>query len=408
MRRQHCATNYCRLATMGLVLTARSLVPAPPQPNSPSGLPNVKIRNTVEITSSKRYCWYPTVHRLSTGEILVTVRMGPDERHPEGEFSAYCVSRDGGQTWSWRYTMGAGGNVDAAYSQVPPPDGTLLALGSGYDAVLPFPSDQTRRFQVALTRFARGGMEITQVRDALLRLREPARMVPATLFDTGAKDTTRLESTPEVNPWGAIVEADNGDLLTTVYYLTEKDPRRRRLVLARSPDQGKTWDEYGVIAALAPDEAPWSWMGNEGPNEAAIVRLADRRLYCLFRTGGNAYMGHSWSSDDGKTWSPPASTGIQGVAPHLRRLSDGMLACSYGRPGPVSIMFSTDGMGSAWSKAVEVFRGKSTCYTDLIELESGRLLLVYDSVPYGWHQIPYSDKSARNIVYGTFVEVLNK
>ena len=71
---------------------------------------SVAVGKTVEITSSKRYCWFPTVHRFSTGEILVTMRISPDEVHPEGELSAYCVSSDGGKTWSQRYTLGAGAN----------------------------------------------------------------------------------------------------------------------------------------------------------------------------------------------------------------------------------------------------------------------------------------------------------
>jgi hypothetical protein len=52
-----------------------------------------------------------------------------------------------------------------------------------------------------------------------------------------------------------------------------------------------------------------------------------------------------------------------------------------------------------------VFREKSTCYSDLVEVAPGKLLVVYDSVPYGWHQIPYSDRSAKNTIYGTFVEI---
>ena len=63
-----------------------------------TGLPSgiiVRVGQTVEITASYNYCWYPTVHRFSTGEILTTMRMSPDEANPEGEFSAYCLSKDG-------------------------------------------------------------------------------------------------------------------------------------------------------------------------------------------------------------------------------------------------------------------------------------------------------------------------
>ena len=85
----------------------------------------VNILRTVEISSSYRYCWYPGIHQFSTGEIMATMRMNPDEWHPEGEFSAYCISRDGGLTWSHRYTMGAGANNDGAFSREPRKDGAI-------------------------------------------------------------------------------------------------------------------------------------------------------------------------------------------------------------------------------------------------------------------------------------------
>jgi hypothetical protein len=119
-------------------------------------------------------------------------------------------------------------------------------------------------------------------------------------------------------------------------------------------------------------------------------------------------MGQTWSADDGNTWTPPVSTGIKGVYPRVRRLSNGMLALTTGRPGPVVIMFNTDGTGEEWSHATELFAGMSTHYTDLIEVEPGKLFVVYDSVPYGWHAIPFTDRKAKNTIYGTFVEVRKK
>jgi photosystem II stability/assembly factor-like uncharacterized protein len=364
----------------------------------------VNVGKTIEITSSKRYCWYPTVHRFSTGEILVTMRMSPDEVHPEGEFSAYCVSRDGGQTWSQRYTLGAGANIDAAYTQVGPADGTLLSLSAGYGSPIAFPPGQAQDFHVSVTRFSRGGMEVNQIRDALLRLRAPVQLEPMMLFDLGAKDTSKLETAPEVTPFGAIIDGLNGDLLTTAYCKEEKDGTQQ-VVLLRSRDGGKAWDEWGVIAGLAVNEKPTTWMGDEGPNETSIVRLADKRLYAVFRTGGNALLGQTWSSDDGRTWTQPVPIGFKGVSPHLRMLSNGVLVCTTGRPGPVSIFSSADGQGEHWSHGTELFRGRSTCYSDVVELEPGRLLVVYDGVPYGPHQIPYSDRGAKNTIYGTFVGI---
>ena len=71
-------------------------------------------------------------------------------------------------------------------------------------------------------------------------------------------------------------------------------------------------------------------------------------------------------------------------------------------------MFNVDGSAANWSHVTPIFEGKSTRYTDFIEVEPGKLLVVYDSVPYGWHEIPYSDRDSKNVIYGTFVEVRKK
>ena len=375
----------------------------------PSNELTVQVGKTVEISASSiNRCWFPTVHRFSTGEILATMRMSGDDMNPEGEFSAYSISKDGGQSWSRRYTMGAGANVDAAYTQVTREDGTIWSLGAGYDSLEANPSGQARNFHAALTRYSRGGMEFDQIRDAKIHLSEPAAPMPPTVMDTGRKDATKLSVVYEANPWGAIIEGPGGEWLATFYYLTERD-RRKRLVLIRSTDQGRSWEEYSVIAAMQPGGAPWplrrlSWVGDDGPDEAALVRLSKDRLYCLFRTGANGYMGEAWSADNGKTWTKPVSSGFQGVAPHLRLMSNGLLACTYGRPGPVTIMFSSD-EGKKWTDVTPIFNGTSTHYTDLIEVEPGKLLVVYDSTPYGWKLIPSSDTSSKNVIYGTFIEV---
>jgi hypothetical protein len=89
----------------------------------------------------------------------------------------------------------------------------------------------------------------------------------------------------------------------------------------------------------------------------------------------------------------------------VKRLSNGILVCTYGRPGPVVIMFNADGTGRKWSHVTKIFQKMSSCYTDFVEVEPGKILVVYDNIPYGWHAIPYTDKTARNTIYGTFIYV---
>jgi hypothetical protein len=364
----------------------------------------VQVGKTVEISSSFRFCWYPTVSRFSTGELMVTIRMSPDEGNPEGDFSAYCISKDRGLTWSRRYTMGAGANVDSAYLQDPLKDGAILRASSVAEA---YPAGQAQQFHFTLTKFSRGGMEVHQVRDAIVRLSQPVHMGRNELDDRRVPDTKFLDNAG-LALWGSIITGLKGELLTLVEYSAARDPQFSRLALARSVDGGQTWEEYSTVAAVKPNEKPWPGMGQEGPNEGGLVRLADNRLYVIFRTAESGFMGQAWSSDDGRTWTPPVSLPFKGVALRIRRLSNGVLACTTGRPGPVVVMFSVDGTGEKWSHITPIFSDMSTRYTDFIELEPGKLLVVYDSVPYGWQRIPYSDTTSKNRIYGTFVEVEKK
>jgi hypothetical protein len=102
---------------------------------------------------------------------MATMRMSPDEINPEGDFSAYCISKDGGLTWSRRYTMGAGANVDGAYSESPRPDGSIWQLYGWVDSLFAEPTEQ---LYLTLTKFSRGGMEFTQRREVSLRTSQPA------------------------------------------------------------------------------------------------------------------------------------------------------------------------------------------------------------------------------------------
>jgi hypothetical protein len=361
----------------------------------------IHVGKTVKITASYNYCWFPTVHRFPTGELLATMRMSPDDTNPEGEFSAYCLSKDGGQTWSRRYTMGAGANIDAAYSQVPL-ENAIWVLGAGYFSLEPSPSGPTD-FHATLTEFSRAGMSVQQIRDASIHLSEPPLLEPVATYATKKADASQLASVPAAVPVGAIIAGPRGEWLSTLYYTTKRDRRYIRLVLIHSFDHGRTWNEDGIIAALQPNEKPWPWMGSEGPNEAGLVRLADGRLFCIFRTGNYDYMGATWSFDDGKTWSPPTSTGLKGVAPHLRLMSNGLLVCTFGRPG-VTIMFSQN-EGKSWAAITPIFKGQSTGYTDVSEVGAGKLFVVYDSLPAGGNPVSNAGTFSEHAIYGTFVEV---
>ena len=109
-----------------------------------------------------------------------------------------------------------------------------------------------------------------------------------------------------------------------------------------------------------------------------------------------------------KNLTAPASIGFRGVAPRIHRLASGTLMLVTGRPGPVVLRFSVDRKGERWSQPATIFEGRSTHYADAAEISPGKVLVVYDSIPYGWYEIPFADRDARNRVFGTFVEIGEK
>ncbi|MEA2525658.1 MAG: hypothetical protein QOF73_2885, partial [Thermomicrobiales bacterium] len=173
-----------------------------------------------------------------------------------------------------------------------------------------------------------------------------------------------------------LLEPD-GSLLATMYGQFEGDIRFR-CILIRSLDDGATWD---YVSTIAYDPT----IGKEGYGEPVMARVKDGSLLAVMRTGGFDPIYQTRSLDDGRTWDVPANLGILSVDPDLCLMSNGVLACSFGRP-TVQLMFSLDGSGYEWTAPQTIYSGprvngkeNSTCYTGLRQIADGRLLLVYDS-----------------------------
>ena len=182
----------------------------------------------------------------------------------------------------------------------------------------------------------------------------------------------------------SIIEQPDGTLLAAMYGWFRGDdvpvPGQAgstyyRTFLVSSTDQGKTW---AFLTTVAYDPG----IGTEGYCEPAIRRLPDGDLLAMLRTGGNNRpfwqdnpLCQARSSDGGRTWAKPDRTGVEGVAPDLCVMSDGTLACSYGRPG-ADLMLSTDN-GRTWTDHACIHPERYSGYTAVCEIEPGVLLYGY-------------------------------
>ena len=163
-----------------------------------------KIGRTVEITESHGHCWYPTIHRFRSGEIMVGMNLSPDEINAESSFSAICVSQDGGLTWSPRFSMGAGAAQDGAWSEAPDQDDAIWQWG---DYPTQMKDGDTSNFSAALTKYSQGGRRITIERDVQMKLSRPAYLNPTWMYNyrfDGKAPTpdTHVLSQFSGRPWG--------------------------------------------------------------------------------------------------------------------------------------------------------------------------------------------------------------
>lgn len=153
-----------------------------------------------------------------------------------------------------------------------------------------------------------------------------------------------------------------------------------RSYVCESGDGGRTWRYLTTIG--------YEQIGSEGYNEGAMRRLPDGSWLAVMRTGNasdsfkhqdNPIM-WSVSRDEGRSWSKPQRTGLEGCYPGLAVLNDGLLVMSYGRPGAM-IAFSADG-GRTWSDVTCVDPTTRSGYTDVVELEPGLLLVGFGTQRY--------------------------
>jgi len=332
----------------------------------------VEVSESFLVSKSTGRHWFPTLKQISSQELFVSVWCSEDEINPGGARTAYCWTNDGGATWKPPNPQD-----DAGHSWVHLRDGASLWLS--YHIVY-----QTEHVAACRVGRSTDGRNYT--------------------WSQGAVDLTPCKIAVSKHGAGSLVfartilERPDGSLLATMYgrFLGDKCDRS---ILVRSTDRGATWTYFATMA-YDPE------VGGEGLNEPCVSELADGGLFCIMRNRSGKPMHMARSADGGKTWSPHerAPRYAVSVFPDLTLMSNGILACSFGRPG-CHLMFSVDGKGEKWTSRTTIFEGPSTCYTAIREVAPGRLLYIHDVCPAGWQDL---EKGQFNEVRGVFVTVARK
>lgn len=157
---------------------------------------------------------------------------------------------------------------------------------------------------------------------------------------------------------------DDGHATCVVWsrYTDEKRYTWRHGHLMKTTDEGRTWQH--VVKML------------EG-GEPGTARTSATEMTAVSRIGPWCRMHQAFSTDGGKTWGEERELEEGSVDPDLEMMSNGVLACSYGRPTSC-IMFSLD-KGRTWIEHRVVSDRANFNYTSVREISPGRLLYVNDA-----------------------------
>lgn len=380
----------------------------------------VTVLDSVKIHESHTYGFFPSLQRLSTGELICDLSLDADKDEVETNFWAYVISKDNGKTWGMRNTAGFVFR-EAAYTRNPSlSDGTMLMLAG---LPLPVEGDFTHLRAVSVL-FSDGGNTVKFSRDVSVQLPSAAAVDPIddSVANSSSLNGARVHECASMSFCGTLIRAQDGGWLDAMYGKLVGDKYYRTIVV-RSDHAGRDWRYVTTIAGDAKAEAALKREHeekSEGFDEPRMIRLPDGRLFVVMRRGSNNLLYRSWSRDDGKSWTEPASIGFRGVKPNLWLMGNGVLALATGRPDPIAIRFSIDG-GNTWTNTTEIMaavsphdlhdaqgRVRSTCYTGVAEVEPNKLLIVYDYLPNvgGWGKNPPDDAKAMNTIYGTFISVV--
>lgn len=260
----------------------------------------------------------PYVMSKATLEHFYQIGMPRDVNAPTGGRLMFIRSTDGGRTWSRPKTLIDTPADDRQAGLLTLPDGAMLA--SFFTSYLE--PDATHRDRKWLTHtwvvrsFDGGRTWEQQPRPVQKELDAPFR--------------------GEASDGPAVLRRD-GSILLTLYGGLPPEQQHKHSVSAVfvSKNRGRTWRYLSRVQA------------DHDLEETDTVELPDGRLVMIARPEGDLF----WSSDGGKTWTPPQTFGMRMFAPTLYVLHDGTLVCLHGSYAPghggLRVIFSSDG-GATW------------------------------------------------------------
>ena len=318
---------------------------------------------TRKVTETDRYLGWGTLAKTREGELILAYS-GDRDAHvcPWGK-THLVRSSDAGKTWTRPLAI--------TNTPLDDRDAGLIQTRSGALLVSWFTSMAfaSPTYATAHARYARHAEEVTPE----IRAQWLGNWVRRS--EDGGKTWEAPVRTVSTAPHGPIQLRD-GRLL---YVGIGKVDGATAVTVEQSADDGRTWNVRSSIPKPA--------TGMAGLSEPHVVELTSGKLLAMIRNEPKdrtqCFLLQSESTDGGKTWSPPRSTGIWGYPPHLVQLKNGWVLVSYGHrrePFGERACVSRD-EGKTWDLANEIVLNGAPSpdlgYPSTVQLDDGSLLTAY-------------------------------
>ena len=350
----------CRVLALAIVLplvaTCAEFVPQAPRVQERAEIAWARVICSEE----DRYIGWPSVCRLTNGEVLA-VFSGDRDGHicPWGKVQL-VRSSDEGETWSDPVTIANGPVDDRDAGIVQMPDGEVVV--TYFTSVAYRKSLASDPPKPGTPRWA------WKLHDDKL----PPEVVASALgyFRISSRDNGRTWSAPQRMekvshaPHGPALMSDGSLLMLGRSFGTTDDDKGRamdvkdvRCVISawRSTDAARTW------TCLQPDiiDEDGECFKPHMFHEPFAIDLGNGRIVGLVRYNGKDHLlRQTVSEDGGRTWSRMRKTGMAGLPPHLIRLPSGKIVAVYGRrrnmPTVGEYATISDDGGRTWDTAHEV------------------------------------------------------
>ena len=357
--------------------------------NASDYVPGLEIRNApvvqkrgrliwtkVVSKTAGRFCGWPTVCRRAVADELLVAFSGDRNGHicPYGRIQM-IRSNDGGESWGNAWFLPGSPLDDRTPGILALKDGTLVVTWLGSSAF------STASYSSKLPEYARHMGKLPAVDVAhgtggwVLR------------SEDGCKSWKPMGRMQGHAPHGP-VELSDGRLLQigrraaddgSISFRELPADETGEMLVEESADRGATWR---IIHRFRPDKAD----GVVSCRDAHLVEASDGRIVALMRRdAATTCLVQSESCDGGRTWTGLKPTPILGGwPPHLIRLDNGRLLCSYARRGVGGLgeyaCFSDDD-GKTWDIANEIklagHFNDDLGYPSSVQLPDGSIVTVY-------------------------------